>query len=320
MNRGMPIVAAFFAGPVKPRLQCVQVRQQILDLLLVQFLAVARHFFSAQSNDVGDTLVVRRKAAQRKVFVLEDSLEAWTLFAARGVGLVAAIALGVVDLASGGLLRIQTQLGIGFAALDVAGKARRQGQSGRDRENQGMTDLLQIQRTFIFRLHERVLNSRHTYRCEPLYNDSKEISLLMRVAIKRVYEAAARNDGARVLVDRLWPRGLTKAGAAINEWLRDLAPSNELRRWYHARPDHWTDFRKKYLKELKSPECETALHRLYELAHQKKRLTLLFASKNEAQNNAVVLKELLEGGRKPPTGTGPGAAHAMRKRAAARRR
>lgn len=142
----------------------------------------------------------------------------------------------------------------------------------------------------------------------------------MRVAIKRVYEPAARNDATRVLVDRLWPRGLTKAGAAIDEWLRDLAPSNELRRWYHARPDHWADFRKKYLKELKSPQCETALHRLYELAHQKKRLTLLFASKNETHNNAVVLKELLEGGRKPPTGTGPGAAHAMRKRAAARRR
>ena len=142
----------------------------------------------------------------------------------------------------------------------------------------------------------------------------------MPVVIKRVYEPASGNDGTRVLVDRLWPRGLTKAGAAIEEWLRDLAPSNELRRWYHARPDHWSDFRKKYLKELKQPECESALHRLYELAQRKKPLTLLFASKNESHNNAVVLKELLEGGRKPPTGTGPGAAHAMRKRAAARRR
>jgi uncharacterized protein YeaO (DUF488 family) len=142
----------------------------------------------------------------------------------------------------------------------------------------------------------------------------------MPVAIKRVYEAPSRTDGARVLVDRLWPRGLTKERAAVDEWLRDLAPSDELRRWAHAQPDHWQTFRKKYLKELARPESEAALRRLYDLSHEKKRLTLLFASKNESQNNATVLKELLDGTRKPPTGTGPGAVYAMRKRAAVRRR
>lgn len=142
----------------------------------------------------------------------------------------------------------------------------------------------------------------------------------MTVAIKRVYETVSRTDGSRVLVDRLWPRGLTKERAAIDEWLRDLAPSDELRRWYHAQPDLWQTFRKKYLKELAQPECQGGLRRLYELAHQKKRLTLLFASKNETRNNALVLKELLDGMRKPPTGTGPGAIHAMRKREAAVRR
>lgn len=124
----------------------------------------------------------------------------------------------------------------------------------------------------------------------------------------------------RVLVDRLWPRGLTKAGAAVDEWLRDLAPSNELRRWYHTQPDQWQSFRKKYLKELAHPECQKALHRLFELAHQNKQLTLLFASKNETTNNALVLRELLEGARKPPRGTGVGAARLARKRAAIRRR
>lgn len=142
----------------------------------------------------------------------------------------------------------------------------------------------------------------------------------MTVAIKRVYEAAARGDGARVLVDRLWPRGLTKARADVDEWLRDLAPSDGLRHWYHARPDSWESFRKKYLKELACPEAESALSRLYHLAHKRKRLTLLFASKNEDRNNAVVLKELLEGMRKPPTGTGPGAVQAMGRREAAVRR
>ena len=142
----------------------------------------------------------------------------------------------------------------------------------------------------------------------------------MTIAIKRVYEPAARTDGTRVLVDRLWPRGLTKEKAAIDEWLRDLAPSDELRRWYHARPDEWTAFRQKYLKELRQPDRELRLQQLYELAHKNKRLTLLFASKNESHNNALVLKELLEGIRKPPTGTGPGAISAQRQRKAAARR
>ena len=140
------------------------------------------------------------------------------------------------------------------------------------------------------------------------------------VAIKRIYEPASRSDGVRVLVDRLWPRGLKKASAGLDEWLRDLAPSNELRRWYHARPDQWPSFRKKYLQELSQPEAQESLQRLYQLAHKRKCLTLLFASKNDTHNNATVLRELLEGGRKPPTGTGPGAVHDMRKREAAVRR
>ena len=142
----------------------------------------------------------------------------------------------------------------------------------------------------------------------------------MTLAIKRVYEPKSRTDGMRVLVDRLWPRGVAKATAAVDEWLRDLAPSHELRRWFHARPNHWQDFCKKYLKELSQPEAEDSLLKLYKLAHKRKRLTLLYASKNENRNNAVVLKELLEGMRKPPTGTGPGAVGVGGRRSAVRRR
>jgi uncharacterized protein YeaO (DUF488 family) len=138
----------------------------------------------------------------------------------------------------------------------------------------------------------------------------------MTVAIKRVYEPASRKDGARILVDRLWPRGLSKAAAAIGEWLRDLAPSDALRRAFHDQTQTWPQFRSKYLKELALPESENALLRLYQLANKRKRLTLLYASKNETHNNAVVLKELLDGRRKPPTGTGPGAVSGLRKRAA----
>jgi uncharacterized protein YeaO (DUF488 family) len=129
-----------------------------------------------------------------------------------------------------------------------------------------------------------------------------------RVTVKRVYEKPARGDGYRVLVDRLWPRGLSKSQVALDAWLRDLAPSDELRQWFHARPESWLTFRKRYLRELGEPEAAEALDKLYRLARRKRNLTLLFASKNEHHNNAVVLKDLLEGMRKPPTGTGPGGA------------
>jgi len=151
----------------------------------------------------------------------------------------------------------------------------------------------------------------------PTYNNRGKPKA-MPVAVKRVYESVSRSDGARVLVDRLWPRGLRKTEIALQDWLRDLAPSNELRKWYHARPQHWLLFRKRYLKELSRPEAEKDLQKLYALAHMRKRLTLLYASKNQTHNNATVLKDLLDGMRKPPTGTGP--LRAMRKRDAAVRR
>ena len=127
----------------------------------------------------------------------------------------------------------------------------------------------------------------------------------MAVVIKRVYEKPAASDGVRVLVDRLWPRGLTKEAAAVKFWLRDLAPSTELRQWYHANPDGWRFFRKRYLKELVSPEGHAALEKLYSVIPSGKKLTLLYASRNEEKNNATVLKELLDGARKPPSSTGP---------------
>jgi uncharacterized protein YeaO (DUF488 family) len=140
----------------------------------------------------------------------------------------------------------------------------------------------------------------------------------MSVAVKRIYAKPARADGTRVLVDRLWPRGVSKSDAALHAWLRELAPSDGLRHWYHARPEAWLSFRKRYLKELARPEAAHDLDQLYRLASESKRLTLLFASKNEKRNNAVVLKDLLEGMKKPPTGTGPGAVRSMRDREAKR--
>jgi uncharacterized protein YeaO (DUF488 family) len=140
----------------------------------------------------------------------------------------------------------------------------------------------------------------------------------MPVALKRVYDPPSLSDGARVLVDRLWPRGISKERAKLKLWLKDIAPSDELRKWYHARPTQWTKFREKYLEELSLPEAAAALDELHELARSSKKVTLLYASRDTEHNNATILKELLDGTKKPPRSTGGGAAAAVRQRARAR--
>jgi uncharacterized protein YeaO (DUF488 family) len=140
------------------------------------------------------------------------------------------------------------------------------------------------------------------------------------ISLKRAYDPASLSDGVRVLVDRLWPRGLTKEKAKIDEWLRDLAPSDQLRKWYHARPSQWMNFRKRYLVELRAADATAALEKLYKLASKRRQVTLVFASKNTERNNATVLKDLLDGMRKPPTSSGPAAAAAAGRARAVRRR
>ncbi len=136
------------------------------------------------------------------------------------------------------------------------------------------------------------------------------------VAVKRVYDSPAESDGFRVLVDRLWPRGLTKEAARVDLWLRDLAPSNELRKWFHTNPEWWKEFRQRYLAELRMPAAFEALRRLYEVLDAKGVVTLVFASKKTEQNNATVLKEFVEGMKKPPRGTGEGRARARKSKRA----
>ena len=142
----------------------------------------------------------------------------------------------------------------------------------------------------------------------------------MTVHLKRAYDAPSPHDGARVLVDRLWPRGLTKDAAALDVWLKDVAPSNELRKWFHAHIPQWSKFRKQYLVELTTGETHAALQQLHELARKRRGLTLLYASRDTEHNHAVILKQLVEGERKPPTGTGPARAAATGRVRAARQR
>jgi uncharacterized protein YeaO (DUF488 family) len=141
---------------------------------------------------------------------------------------------------------------------------------------------------------------------------------VMAVAVKRVYEIASSSDGVRVLVDRLWPRGLTKEKAAVKFWMRELSPSDDLRKWFHANPEGWRMFRKRYFKELTTAEASAALEKLHHLAESKRGVTLLYASRNTEFNNATVLKELLEGMPKPPSSVGRSVAGTGRIRKAKR--
>ena len=113
----------------------------------------------------------------------------------------------------------------------------------------------------------------------------------MAIKLKRVYDPPAASDGHRVLVDRLWPRGLKKAGAHIDEWLRDIAPSNKLRKWFGHDVDRWSEFKKRYAAELKANR--EVLRDLAKNA-RKQTVTLLFGAKDEKHNNAVVLSSVLK--------------------------
>jgi uncharacterized protein YeaO (DUF488 family) len=113
----------------------------------------------------------------------------------------------------------------------------------------------------------------------------------MPIDLKRAYDPPARNDGRRILVDRVWPRGIAKDDLQIDAWLKDLAPSTELRKWFGHDPKKWDEFRKRYAREL-----EQRSEMLEDLVEQARagHVTLVFSAKDTRHNNAVALKEHLE--------------------------
>ncbi len=109
------------------------------------------------------------------------------------------------------------------------------------------------------------------------------------IRTKRVYDAPVKDDGYRVLVDRLWPRGIKKEDAAIDQWMKDIAPSNELRKRFHGHLEKWDEFREQYFADLKdNPFVDELLAKA-----RKGRVTLVYAAKDEEHNNAVALREYL---------------------------
>jgi uncharacterized protein YeaO (DUF488 family) len=111
------------------------------------------------------------------------------------------------------------------------------------------------------------------------------------VAIKRVYEAYDKKDGYRVLVDRLWPRGMSKENAHVDLWLKDIAPSTELRKWFAHDPKKWTAFKQKYRRELKANSESVKI--LKQLSKKHSKLSLLYGAKDETHNEALVLAAML---------------------------
>jgi uncharacterized protein YeaO (DUF488 family) len=117
------------------------------------------------------------------------------------------------------------------------------------------------------------------------------------IRAKRVYDAPATGDGRRVLVDRLWPRGVSKERAQLDGWLREIAPSTELRRWFGHDPDRWEEFERRYRQELAAPERQVALTTLAQFVTERP-LTLLYAARDTVHNEAVVIAGVL---RQPAT-------------------
>jgi uncharacterized protein YeaO (DUF488 family) len=113
----------------------------------------------------------------------------------------------------------------------------------------------------------------------------------MEVRIKRIYEAISKDDGYRVLVDRLWPRGIKKEDAQIDEWLKDIAPSDWLRKWFGHQPAKWDAFYARYLDELFDTE---PLAHLRDLMKKHSTLTLLYSAKDEQHNHAIVIRDFLQ--------------------------
>jgi uncharacterized protein YeaO (DUF488 family) len=110
------------------------------------------------------------------------------------------------------------------------------------------------------------------------------------VKIKRIYDPVSSDDGKRILIDRLWPRGVKKEEAKIDEWLRDVAPSNDLRKWFSHDPSKYQEFKKRYVKEL---EKKSELLERIKKEAKKETVTLLFSAKDTEHNNATALKEIL---------------------------
>lgn len=127
-----------------------------------------------------------------------------------------------------------------------------------------------------------------------LINKTKKEHGSMAIQLKRIYDEPSKDDGVRILVDRLWPRGISKEKAKLDYWLKEIGPSNDLRKSFHHESKTFEEFKKEYEEELQSGKQKEALEQLKEIVKENSHMTLLFAAKNEEENQAHILKDVLE--------------------------
>lgn len=123
---------------------------------------------------------------------------------------------------------------------------------------------------------------------------TKDDTPQQEVHVKRAYEPARRSDGFRVLVDRVWPRGVRKEDLRVRLWAKDIAPSTQLRQWFGHDPARWTEFKKRYQAELRAPEARERIREIVEAAGTSQNITLVYSAKDEERNQAVVLRGVFE--------------------------
>ena len=126
---------------------------------------------------------------------------------------------------------------------------------------------------------------------KPKQSQFKKVSK-MNISLKRIYNKPSKDDGTRVLVDKLWPRGISKEDAKLDKWWKEITPSDELRKWFDHDPEKWESFGEQYREELKNKKEEIKI--FLEEIDQRKRLTLLYGAKDETHNHARVLREYLQ--------------------------
>jgi len=212
--------------------------------------------------------------------------------AAAGIRLMAAGAVGIKNVAADGLGGIQSQFGIGLAALGLTsgdgGNRKKADQRNRRPGNNGK-------------------NRAHVERS---WLESDTILIAMAILLKHTCDPAQAEDGARVLVDQKRPRGVAKDSLRLNGWLPVLAPSDALMQWFGESPARWRSFRGKYLAELCNEKAVEALNKLEAIAASEKQMTLLTSEEDQEHSHARILRDLLEGVKKPPATSGPARAAA----------
>ncbi len=204
----------------------MHVGEQVLYLLLIENLAIGGHLAAPEANDLSDTLIVGGESALGQVLLLEDAFQPRPLLSMARVGFVALVAVAVVDAPTGCLLWIESKLCVGLAHFGVATEPQRE-QGDETAQDDRQPPVLKTASSLSFHNASQRLHTPddQSYaipmRSTPTYNNR---AATMSIAVKRVYEKPTTADGTRVLVDRLWPRGLTKKEARLDAWLKELPP------------------------------------------------------------------------------------------------